>query len=92
MPIKIAPAFIAMGSRDADGGNAGLGERQNNVARSDFPHRLIERVDPAIGLSFRGPQVAARYLVPVGLILVDPPISHRDSQGLFATTFPSSTI
>ncbi len=80
-----------MGSRDAHRSDSRIGKRQDNVAGGDFPHRLIERVDPPIGFSLRGPQITARYLMTIGLVLVDPPVPQGESQGLFATIFPSST-
>jgi len=69
-------AFPAVRLGDADGGDERIDKREYHVAGRDFSHRFIKGVLGPVRVALRRPEVAAGLLLPVGLILVHPPIPH----------------
>src|SRR3546814_7011475 len=51
-------------------------ERKHHVTRRDLAHEVIERVASPIPVALGRPQIPARHLVAVRLVLVDPPVAH----------------
>src|SRR3546814_8115415 len=51
-------------------------ERKHHVTRCDLAHEVIERVATPIPVALGRPQIPARHLVAVRLVLVDPPVAH----------------
>src|SRR3546814_9479974 len=51
-------------------------ERKHHVTRRDLAHEVIERVATPIPVALGRPQIPARHLVAVRLVLVDPPVAH----------------
>src|SRR6185312_6169080 len=68
--------LVGMGGRVADGLDVGVGKGKYGVTRCDFSHEVVERIACIVFLALWGPQVTARYFMPVGLFLVYPPIAH----------------
>src|SRR5947209_7030150 len=69
-------ALEAIRLRDPDCGDERVGEREDQVARRHFPHRLVEWISRAVAVSLRRPQIAARLLLSECLVLVYPPVAH----------------
>src|SRR3546814_12093861 len=55
-------------------------ERKHHVTRRDLAHEVIERVATPIPVALGRPQIPARHLVAVRLVLVDPPVAHGGMQ------------
>jgi hypothetical protein len=51
-------------------------ERENDIARLNTQHEVVEGVPPITLAAFGRPQVSAFVLVLEGLVLIDPPISQ----------------
>src|SRR5580700_247723 len=68
--------FVAKRTRDPQCGNTGIEEGEDDVPGSHLAHRLVERIALVIRFSLRRPKIAALDLLPVSLILVNPPVAH----------------
>src|SRR3546814_17442106 len=66
-----------MRRRNSDRFDISVCEREHYVAWRDLAHEVIERISPTIAIALGRPQIPAQHLVPVRLILVYPPVSHR---------------
>src|ERR1700740_2403561 len=69
--------LVAIRACNSQRSDACIAEREDNIAGRHFAHGFIERVALAVRLALGRPQVAARDLLGVGLILIDPPVPHR---------------
>jgi hypothetical protein len=70
-------ALVATGARDAERGDARVAEGEDDVARCDFAHGLVEGVAGFVSVALGRPEIAAGDFVAVGLVLVDPPVAHQ---------------
>src|SRR3546814_7575737 len=66
-----------MRRRNSDRFDISVCEREHYVAWRDLAHEVIERISPTIAIALGRPQIPAQHLVPVRLILVSSPVSHR---------------
>jgi hypothetical protein len=78
--LKWLRRLVGVRQRNSNGRNLGISERKDDVTRRDLLHELIERIQPAVPVLLRRPQISAWHLVSKGLILVDPPIPHALSD------------
>src|SRR6185312_6183759 len=69
-------ALSAIAADDAEGSNARVAEREDDVAGRDLPHELVEGIPVSVLVALWRPEVPALDLLAEGLILIDPPIAH----------------
>lgn len=69
-------ALPAVGLCYSNGGDAGVDEREDQVAGRDLAHGLIKRVPGEVGTALGRPEVAAGNLMAECLVLIDPPKAH----------------
>jgi len=69
-------ALVAIGARDAERGDARVAEGEDDVARRDLAHGLVEGIAGFVSVTLGRPEIAAGDFVAVGLVLVDPPVAH----------------
>src|SRR5690606_23997238 len=68
--------LVRMCSRDTDGAYLGIAGGEDDIARRDLAHEVIERVLCLVGFALWRPKITDLNLVAVRLILVHPPIAH----------------
>lgn len=68
--------LVRMCSSDTDGTYLDIAEREDDIARRDLTHEVIERVLCLVGFALWRPQIIAFHFVAVRLVLVNPPIAH----------------
>src|SRR5690554_4297776 len=68
--------LVGMRRRNADCLDICVSKREDCVTGSDFAHEVIKRVAAIVSIALGRPQVTARNLMAVRLVLVDPPIAH----------------
>jgi hypothetical protein len=66
--------------RDADGCNSGIHEREDQIARRDFAHALIKGIVVPVRVALRRPEISALDLMAERLILISPPVAHRNGM------------
>src|SRR5262245_472596 len=69
-------ALPAIRLRDADCRDQGIHKREHDITRRHFAHRLIKRIARAVSVPLRRPDVPSGRFLPVGLVLIDPPVPH----------------
>ena len=65
-----------MGSSNADRLDVSVCKGEHHITRCNLPHEVIERVAATIPVALGRPQITARYLVAISLVLIDPPVAH----------------
>jgi len=68
-------ALVAIGTRDAER-DARVAEGDDDVARRDLAHGLVEGIANFVSVALGRPEIAAGDFVAVGLVLVDPPVAQ----------------
>jgi hypothetical protein len=79
--------FIAIGRYDPKCDYPGIDKREDEVSRRYLPHEFIKRVSCAVGIALRRPEIAARDLLPICLVLVYPPVAHGKPISRWARFF-----
>jgi hypothetical protein len=67
-------ALEAMGAGDAERGDARVAEGEDDVARCDFAHGLVEGIAGFVSVALGRSEIVAGEFVAVGL--VDQPVVH----------------
>src|SRR4249919_3466376 len=73
-------ALVAIGARDAERGDARVAEGEDDVARRDFAHGLVEGIAGFVSVALGRPEITAGDFVAVGFVLVDPPVAHAEQK------------
>src|SRR5690349_24870457 len=63
-------ALVAIGARDAERGDARVAEGEDDVARRDLAHGLVEGIAGFVSVALGRPEVAAGGFVAIGSVLV----------------------
>jgi hypothetical protein len=78
-------ALVAIGTRDAERGYARVSEGEDDVARRDLAHGLVEGIAGFVSVALGLSEVAAGYFGGIALALVDPSVANANA-GLATAT------
>lgn len=67
---------VAAGRGGAKGNNPCTHEGEDKIARCNLSHEFIKGTRGSIRFALRGPEIAAFYLLPKCLVLVNPPVAY----------------
>ena len=93
-PVRTSGAEIGLGtglgsvSDDADSLDAGIPEREHDIAGRHFSHVLVELVSGPVRVLLRRPHEAPADFSPICLVLIDPPVPHRLTLPVTIRAFP----
>jgi hypothetical protein len=81
--------LVAVGIDDSHRDNPGVNEREHHLTGGNLSHEFGKRIPGFVGISLGRPEVASLELLPVLLVLIDPPIAppHLDLSCCDAISF-----
>ena len=76
-----ARAGVTVGFGEASATNLAGSVGKNNITWSDLPEKIVKTVAGTVALAFGRPNIMTFEFVFEGLLMIDPPIAHEQSQG-----------